>query len=162
MQSIMLTVVKFQCYICSPRPSKAAEGGCRTCGRGRLWSNAKNNCGYTASWKQCGRGAEVERHRRQGWGAAGVEGGGVWGKGLGRGIWGDVPPSQILFLALKMVSFSAFWVVFWQLSCLFIAITSCRLTHQLPIPDVDVLTHTVWVIGRRRWTPIYGMISYHI
>ena len=26
MQSIMLTVVKFQCYICSPRPSKAAEG----------------------------------------------------------------------------------------------------------------------------------------
>ena len=52
------------------------------------------------------------RHRRE-W---------VWGGGLETGL---CPLRRIfLLLALKMVSFGAFWVVFLQLSCLFTAYAS--------------------------------------
>ena len=65
--------------------------------------------------KRCGRGADVERRRR--------EDRGIERLGLGEGVslfplgeeFGDeaVPRPQILlFLALKMVSFGAFWVAF--------------------------------------------------
>ena len=65
--------------------------------------------------KRCGRGADVERRRREDRGAERL--------GLGEGVspfplgeeFGDeaVPHPQILlFLALKMVSFGAFWVAF--------------------------------------------------
>ena len=64
----------------------------------------------------------VKRHRREDGGAEGC-GEGVSPTPLGKG-YGEraVPPLQIFFLlALKMVSFGAFWVVFLQLICLFTA-----------------------------------------
>jgi len=71
--------------------------------------------------KQCGRGTEVERCRREYWGAEGVEGGVVWGGGVplptGWEVWGG-GTEKFLLLALKMVRFGAFWFEFLLLSCL--------------------------------------------
>jgi len=68
-------------------------------------------------------GAEVERRRREDRGAEGAEGGEVWGGGVplptgrGDGGGGCAPsPENFLILALNMVSFGAFWKVFFYSS----------------------------------------------
>jgi len=79
------------------------------------WCRAKNNHGYTLPgvWMRRHRryGAEVKRHGHEDCGE----------------VWGGVYPSPLtavplprfffLLLALKIVSFDTFWVVFLQLSC---------------------------------------------
>ena len=65
-------------------------------------------------------GAEVERRRREDRGAEGAEGVGMW-EGVSLPIREGAVPilRKILILALNMVSFGAFWMVFLQFSYLF-------------------------------------------
>jgi len=67
-------------------------------------------------WVGQGRGAEVERHSNEDRGAAGAEGDGVWGGGVG-GVWrGAMFPPQKHFsiLDLKLANLGAFWALFLQ------------------------------------------------
>ena len=64
-------------------------------------------------------GAEVDRCRRENWGAEGAQRGGAWGPHWGR-VWGGAvpPPHKMFDLGLNIVSFGAFCAVFFTVQLL--------------------------------------------